>query len=225
MLGELRMDPFVNKDNCLLDDRELAVAELRQFKDLGGHTVVDPTNVGIGRDPAALAAISRATGLNIVMGAGFYLQASHPERVRDMSAADIAAEITAEAEHGVADSGVKIGIVGEIGVSAEFTAEEQKSLRGAARAAAGCRLPLSVHLPGWERHAHRVLDLAGEEGCLPHQVVLCHMNPSHADLDYQHGLAERGAFLEYDMIGMDFFYADQQANALTTKTTPGRSGR
>jgi len=36
------------------------------------------------------------------------------------------------------------------------------------------------------------------------------MNPSHDDLTYQGELASRGAFLEYDMIGMDFFYADQQ---------------
>ena len=36
------------------------------------------------------------------------------------------------------------------------------------------------------------------------------MNPSHDDFAYQSELAERGAFIEYDMIGMDYFYADQQ---------------
>jgi phosphotriesterase-related protein len=36
------------------------------------------------------------------------------------------------------------------------------------------------------------------------------MNPSHADSEYQLGLAGRGAFIEYDMLGMDYFYADQQ---------------
>ena len=30
---------------------------------------------------------------------------------------------------------------------------------------------------------------------------------------YQQSIADRGAFLEYDMIGMDFFYADQQAQS------------
>jgi phosphotriesterase-related protein len=39
------------------------------------------------------------------------------------------------------------------------------------------------------------------------------MNPSHDDFAYQSELAERGAFIEYDMIGMDFFYADQQAQS------------
>ncbi|MGI9333956.1 MAG: phosphotriesterase family protein [Gammaproteobacteria bacterium] len=211
MLGELRMDPFLNKDNCMLDDAGLAVAELAQFKDLGGATVVDPTNVGIGRDPLVLERISTATGLNIVMGAGFYLEASHPPRVQSMSPEAIAEEIAREAAQGVDDTGIRIGIIGEIGISADFTPAEEKVLRGAALAAASTQLPLSVHLPGWERHAHRVLDVAERAGCNPHSVVLCHMNPSFFDGSYQRELAERGAFIEYDMIGMDYFYADQQA--------------
>lgn len=211
ILGELRMDPFLNKDNCMLDNPDLAVAELAQFKALGGATVVDPTNVGIGRNPQALAEISARSGLNIVMGAGFYLEGSHPARVKDMDRAAIADAIVREAEVGVGDSGIRIGIIGEIGVSAQFTAAEEKVLGGAARAAVRTKLPLSVHLPGWERHAHRVLDVAEAEGCDPRQIVLCHMNPSFADPQYQRALARRGAFLEYDMIGMDFFYADQQA--------------
>jgi phosphotriesterase-related protein len=39
------------------------------------------------------------------------------------------------------------------------------------------------------------------------------MNPSGEDFAYQAGLAARGAWLEYDMIGMDYFYADQQAQS------------
>ena len=86
ILGELRMDPFVNISNCTLDDERLAIAELADVVALGGRTVVDPTCQGIGRDPRALLRISQSTGLNIVMGGGFYLQASHPERVRGMAA-------------------------------------------------------------------------------------------------------------------------------------------
>ena len=39
------------------------------------------------------------------------------------------------------------------------------------------------------------------------------MNPSLHDHKYQRSLADRGAFIEYDMIGMDYFYADQQAQS------------
>ena len=209
IIGELRMDPFANLHNCALDDEELAIAELRPVAALGGKTVVDPTCRGIGRDPHALQRISRATGLHIVMGGGYYLESSHPAEVADMSAGDIADRIVRESREGVDETGVRIGLIGEIGVSAEFTPAEQKSLRGAAAAQRRCGLPLMVHLPGWFRLAHKVLDIVEEEGADVRHTVLCHMNPSGSDADYQFALARRGAFLEYDMIGMDFWYADQ----------------
>jgi phosphotriesterase-related protein len=108
---------------------------------------------------------------------------------------------------------IHAGLIGEIGISKDFTAEEEKSLRGAARASRRTGVPLSIHLPGWERLAHRVLDVIEEEGADLRHTVLCHMNPSHADLAYQRALADRGAFLEYDMIGMDYYYADQKAQS------------
>jgi phosphotriesterase-related protein len=58
-----------------------------------------------------------------------------------------------------------------------------------------------------------VLDILAEEGTNLRHVVLCHMNPSFADKNYQRTLAERGAFLEYDMIGMPYFYADESAQS------------
>ena len=214
MLGELRMNPFLNRDNCQLVDVDVAIEELLKFADLGGRTVVDPTNLGIGRDPAALQKISRRTGLNVVMGAGFYLEPSHPDYVRAMSVDEIATAIARDCG-GIADDMpiVAAGIIGEIGISKDFTAEEEKVLRGAAGASRLSGVPLSIHLPGWERHGHRVLDTIEAEGGDLRHTILCHMNPSLGDPDYQKSIADRGAFLEYDMIGMDFFYADQQAQS------------
>lgn len=209
ILWHLRQDPFVNRDNLGLRDEAAAVEELGLLRAAGGASLVDPTCRGIGRDPAGLSRIAAATGLNIVMGAGYYLETSHPPAVASMSAEAIAQEIEAEAVDGVDGTGVRIGLVGEIGISGDFTAAETRSLRGAARAAGRVGLPLMVHLPGWFRHGHKVLDIAGEEGADIRHTVLCHMNPSFRDAPYQISLAERGAFIEYDMMGMDYYYADQ----------------
>ena len=51
------------------------------------------------------------------------------------------------------------------------------------------------------------------------------MNPSGEDFAYQTALAERGAWLEYDMIGMDFFYADQQAQSPSDEENARAIGR
>jgi len=211
MLGALRNEPFLCRDNCQLLDEEAAVEEVSRFRLAGGSTVVDPTCRGIGRDPEALRRISRATGLHVVMGAGYYLEPSHPSWLAAMSADDVAGEIERDVREGI--RGVKAGIIGEIGVSADFTSEEEKVLRGAARAQARTSAPLEIHLPGWERLAGRVLDVVEEEGGDLQSTILCHMNPSGGDPEYQMELASRGAWLEYDMLGMDFFYADQRAQS------------
>ena len=48
-----------------------------------------------------------------------------------------------------------------------------------------------------------------EHGVDPSFVVLCHMGPSGDDPDYQERMLRRGAYVQYDMVGMEVFYADQ----------------
>jgi phosphotriesterase-related protein len=147
------------------------------------------------------------------MGAGFYLEPSHPDYVKSMSVEAIAEAIAADCGVSEDEPEVCAGIIGEIGVSKDFTPAEEKVLRGAARASKLSGAPLTIHLPGWERLAHRVLDVVEQEGGDLRHTILCHMNPSLHDPKYQKSLADRGAFIEYDMIGMDYFYADQQAQS------------
>ena len=78
IFGELRMDPFVNLHNCALDDEPLAIAELERLRCARRAHGRRPDVPGDRPRSAALARISDATGLQIVMGAGYYLQSSHP---------------------------------------------------------------------------------------------------------------------------------------------------
>lgn len=213
IIGELRMNPYLNRDNVSLDDADVALRELERYKRFGGNTVVDATTIGIGRDPEALARIARLSGLKIVMGTGFYLEFSHPDWLKTMDVEAIAQFIVDDVGGGEMQPPVMAGIIGEIGVSKDFTEAERRSLRGAARASARTGVPLTVHLPGWERLAHEVLDVVESEGADLRHAVLCHMNPSWNDTAYQTSLAARGAFIEYDMIGMDYYYADQDAQS------------
>jgi len=125
-----------------------------------------------------------------------------------MSIDSVAEEIVHEITEGVDDTGNKPGIIGEAGISKDMTVQEIKMLRAQARAQSKTGLPLTIHLHGWGRQAHKVLDIVAEEGVDLKKVILNHMNPSYLDTEYQISLAERGAYLEYDQIGMDYYYPD-----------------
>jgi len=203
-LGRLRNDPYLSLDNTRLDSLIVAETELERFARVGGRTVLDVTPPGSGRNPHALVEVARATGLNIVMGCGFYLERSHPPGLADMDIDEIAGLIVADVCDGV--DGVRAGVIGEIGIGLHFSVAEERSLKAAARAQRLTGVPLVVHLPGWLRYGHRVLDVVEEEGGDLDATVLCHMNPSHDDREYQRSLADRGAWIEYDMLGMEFYY-------------------
>jgi phosphotriesterase-related protein len=206
-LWDLKYDPFGNLDNCRLDNAQLAVEEITRFADLGGSTIIETTSLGIGRDLRRLKDISERTNVHIVAGTGFYLESSHPESIRNSSAEELAELIITDIRDG--EDGIRPGIIGEIGVSDQFTAAERTSLAAACIAQRTTGLPMQVHLPGWFRLGDEVLDLVEGNGVDPSVVVLCHMGPSGADKAYQQRLAARGAWIQYDMIGAELYYADQ----------------
>ncbi|KAA9150183.1 phosphotriesterase [Amycolatopsis acidicola] len=199
----LREEPYACLDHCVLDDARATEADLTAFAEAGGRTVIDLTPPGIGRNPEALRGFAERTGVRIVMGSGWYLEPFHPAGISVTGEQELAAGLVAE----FSGPGIRPGVIGEIGVSPDFTPDEHKTLRAAARAQRETGVPLFVHLPGWQRRAHEVLDIVlGDYGVAPEAVVLCHMDPSGEDGGYQRAVAERGVWLEFDMIGMPFTY-------------------
>ena len=60
------------RDNWILVDEKTAIDEAMEFRHHGGGTIVEVTSIGLRRDPLAISRVSQATGLNVVMGAGWY---------------------------------------------------------------------------------------------------------------------------------------------------------
>ncbi len=206
ILGEVRALPQSNRDNQLLTDIDLMSSEVAQFAHLGGHSFVDPTTDGIGRDVRGLQLVSRRSGVNIIASAGYYVELSHPPKLKDMSADDIADEVVRDLTEGVPGTGVRAGCIGEIGIDKDFTAQEEKNLRGACRASARTQVPLSIHTIGASPPdtRRRVLDIVGEEGADVRHTIMDHMTLRPNDFESQLEIADRGAFLGYDTISSDF---------------------
>lgn len=192
----------------LLHDEALAALELGAFKDAGGSTIVEVTSAGLGRHPLALLRAAQATGLNIVMGSGHYREPYlDRDRLDAMSVDDLAWEIVSDLENGVGDSGVRAGIIGEIGCDRYISALEERSFRAAARAHLRTGATITTHAARWPVGLAQ-LDLLAHEGVDPRRVIIghCDMVPEPA---YHLAIAKRGAFVQFDTIQGDHEYDTQ----------------
>lgn len=201
----IRRDVMV-QDNLLLVDEEVAIEELKVFEALGGKTIVDATSIGLGRDPEALARVSRATGLHVMMGAGYYVADYHPDNVALLSEDDISDEIVRDVLEGVGDTGIRAGVIGEIGMHWPAREDEVKVLRAASRAQRETGAPLMIH-PGREAeaplHHIRVVEDAGGD---PRRTIMCHIDRTLLDLESILALAETGCYVEFDLFGQEESY-------------------
>lgn len=189
----------------LTPDDELIGQELAEFRRRGGGTLVDLTLPGVGRDPERLRRLSSATGVQIVMGCGWYREAYYPPeaRVDRRSVDDLAAELIAEFRDGVAGTGVRPGIVGEIGTDKpSVSAQEERVHRAAARASRETGMAITTH--GVQSPVGQAqLRIFTEEGVDPSRVVIGHAD-SYVDLDHYLAILDLGANLEFDFLGHRF---------------------
>lgn len=93
---------FCNPD-FLLDSVELACADVVEFRQAGGKTLIDSMPCGGGRNPIKLAEISTRTGVNIVCPTGLHLEKYYPPGHwgEYLSAEEIATLFIAEIEEGI----------------------------------------------------------------------------------------------------------------------------
>jgi phosphotriesterase-related protein len=203
-LGWIHYHAHGNLDNIQQWDPQVAVDEAAHFKRAGGGTIVDVSSIGIGRDPRALLQISAATGINVVMGAGYYIASSQPDSVKAMSVQDVTALIMREFAEGVGTTGIRPGVIGEIGVSDFTNAHERKMLAAAAAAQKRLGSALFIHPPIWETRGLEILDLLEASGADPRKVVMCHCDPTLDKPEYHDAIAKRGAYIEYDQFGLEF---------------------
>jgi phosphotriesterase-related protein len=187
----------------LTRDEAVILDELARYRSAGGSGLVDLTLPGVGRDSAWLRTIAEASGLHVVMGTGWYRTAYYPADagIERRTAGDLADVLVDEITGGVGDTGVRPGIIGEIGTDKPWlTPAEERVHRAAARAANRTGLAITTHAVLSDVGLSQ-LRIFEEEGVDPSRVVIGHAD-SHQVLDHYLAIIERGANLEFDFIGM-----------------------
>lgn len=193
------------------NDEALMIDEVRRFTEAGGGTIVELSNHGLEPNPAALRRVAEATGLNIVMGCGWYREPYYDHAyIARRATRDLAADFVREIEAGEPTVGVRPGIIGEIGADLDYVSPpEEKVHRAAARAHVKTGLAITTHSlespVGLDQ-----LDIFEEEGADLRRVIVGHA-ATWPDPDYHEAIARRGAYVQFDTVrGLRRYDTDQQ---------------
>ncbi len=198
---------FCNPD-FLLDSVDHACADILEFHDAGGKTMVDSMPCGAGRNARKLAKITRRTAVNIVCPTGLHLQKYYPpghwgER---LSAEQIAELFIAEIEDGIDGNDhngpfiqrtehragvIKVATGGE-----HITARERKIIEASVIAHKATGAPILTHTEQGTGAIEQVR-LFHEQGASLDHVVLSHTD-RRPDLVYHREILSAGVNLEFD---------------------------
>lgn len=186
-----------------------AIARLGELKARGVDTIVDLTVIGLGRYIPRIARVAAATELNIVVATGLYTyndvpfyfhylgpgaQLDGPEIMTDMFVRDI--------EHGIADTGIKAGILKCATDEPGLTPGVERVLRAVAQAHKRTGAPISTHTHAGLRRGLDQQRIFAEEGVDLSRVVIGHCGDS-TDVGYLEELIAAGSYLGMDRFGVD----------------------
>jgi len=192
--------------NLTLMDVDATTAEVSLYKEAGGGAIVDATTIGIGRDARALERISRETGVHVVMGAGFYVDAVHPDSMDSWNVDAIAQRIIDDISDGVDGTSIKAGIIGEVGCTWPLTENERKSLMAAGKAQRETGAAILIH-PGRHPDAPpEILDILADAGADISRVIMGHLDRTVFRAEQLLSIAASGCYLEWDLFGNEGSY-------------------
>jgi len=193
--------PIVKGYDVILDDEALAADELKAYALAGGGTLIDATSGGLGRNPHALKRISESAGVHVVMGAAWYREDVYPSFINEWDTNRLAERIVEELTVGIDGTGIRAGVIGEIGTErSHITPAQERVFRAAARAQRRTGVAILTHTTHFGELALEQIALLREEGVEPDRIVISHLGDRH-DRTSLLAIARTGAYLSIDNTG------------------------
>jgi phosphotriesterase-related protein len=211
----------------ILQEPDLIVDALGDFRDAGGQAIAEMTVAGWGRDVAVLREISIRTGIHVIATSGFYVEDCIPAFARTASVEELTEFLLDELARGADGTDIRTGIL-KSGVGRPVIEQlERRCAVAVARAQKVTGVPITTHtsgsarfeIPGGNLGAQH-LDLFEAEGVDPGRVIIGH-NDENADIRFLLSLARRGAYIQFDVIGKIHWLLDETRVELLARLADG----
>lgn len=197
-----QVSPLLPGDD--LDDESASAAEAASLARSGFDAMVDATPLGLGRRPAAIARIARASGLTVVLTTGVHRREHYldDDPLLSLDAHDLHSAFLADLVEGASEpdgsrvGGVRAGLM-KVGLGYwRIDALARRAIDAIGETHLVTGAPVMVHLE-YATAAFEVLELLGAAGVPASAVALAHVDRApdpvlHAEL------AAAGAYLGYD---------------------------
>jgi predicted metal-dependent phosphotriesterase family hydrolase len=210
---------IVRTYNGILDDERVAAQELLNYKAAGGTSVVEVTTGGIGRNPAGLRRLSQESGVNIIMGAGWYREMVYPQFIYELDTNALADVVVKQLTVGIDGTDVRAGVIGEIGTErGSITPAQERVFRACARAQRKTGVTIVTHTTHFGELALEQIALLQEEHVPAQRILISHLG-DRIDTSSLRAIAAKGVFLSIDNIGFENDgYATDQMRARNVAT-------
>ena len=194
--------PGANPSAPVLNQFDLILKELVEYREKGGETLLDCQPEGCGRDGNQLLALSKKSKVNLITCTGFHRKKYYPQNhwLWGAGAQQVCDFLYSELEQGLSEtlntpSPVRAGFI-KIALESTWADCPHAALEGAASAAFKSKALIEIHTEKGAL-AEKVCIYFTDSGLLPIQLVLCHMD-KRPDSALQKELARLGVLLEYD---------------------------
>ena len=147
--------------------------------------------------------------MNIIAGCGFYVEATHPACLGQWSVEDIAAEMIRDLTEGMDGTGIKAGVIGELGVTGfPMGPAERKVFQAAALAQREVGCAIIAHSAAGADSPLEVIEVLSDAGADMSKVVQSHLDDRFlSDLDRYRRARDLGACLGLDTFGRELYYS------------------
>ena len=192
------------------------VSDLRLAYGHGVRNIIDLTNRSMGRDVAYVKRLSEATGINIVMSTGHYLECFSAPLIEGKSVDELAEQALHDLTVGMDGSGVKAGVIGEIAWSKPEAGElELRSWEAMARVARQTGAVVSTH-PSRGIQQLPQAEFLIARGVAPERIQIGHIEFHPSDEALQK-LLDLGVYIGVDMVGKAVGKGDEYRADLVAK--------
>ncbi len=192
---------MIKSYDVIFDDEQVAQYEVQLFKDAGGGSLIDASSSGIGTNPESLRRISKNTGVNIVLGCGWYREIVYEDAVFRQTSNQLAQRMVNEFREGFAGTDVKPGFIGEIGTERGFISPaEERVFLAAAKASLETGVTILTHTTHFGELALEQIDLLEIAGVSPDRIIISHLG-DREDTSSLLRIADRGVYCSIDNIG------------------------